>query len=81
MPPDQTRERFGEIVKAAGGASAVAARLGYSANMVSCVVAGTRKPGPEMMRAIKALYGIPMEDWVDEPRLETVSRIVRSNAK
>lgn len=75
MTPDQTRKHFAKLVKNAGGASAVALRVGCSVDMIALLIKGTRTPGMKLARAIQELYKIPMADWLDAPRIETVEKI------
>ena len=75
MQPEQTRKHFSKVVENKGGPSAVAVQLNCSANMISQIMKGRRKPGMQMARAIKELFSIPMEDWVEAPKFETVQRI------
>ena len=76
MTPDQTRKHFLKLVENAGGISAVAVQLNCSANMLSQIGKGRRRPGMDLSRAIEELFQIRMQDWVEPPRFESVQRLV-----
>ncbi len=74
MSPDQTRKRFAKLVKKDGN-PATAARLLCSTTQVQYIVEGKRNPGMRLARRIEAIYGIPMQDWVETPKIRNVKGI------
>lgn len=75
MTPGQTRKLFADLVAKDGGPTAAAARLGCSSTQVSYIVEDKRNPGMRLARAIEAIYNIPMQDWVEPPRVKTIKGV------
>lgn len=75
MTPVSARRKFAEIIHKEGGPKAVALRLGISENHVLKIKNGKRGMTVPMARAIQTLWGMKMEEWAEEPRLETVTRV------
>jgi hypothetical protein len=72
---ESTRKRFAEAVKQHGGPIKAAGALGCSRSFVDMIIDGKRGPGMTISRAIEAIFGIKMQDWVPEPRVEKARRI------
>lgn len=75
--PPATREKFRRKVDELGGVDAAAFKLGCSSSTVSGLISGERNPGMEIGRHIEHLFGIRMQEWVFEPKTETVRRIAQ----
>lgn len=60
------RARFGELVRAAGGAVKVAPQLGCSRAYVDMIIAGRRSPGMKVAYATEQLFGLRMQAWVED---------------
>lgn len=71
-----TREKFRKKVDEVGGPAAAALSLGCTPSFVHMVISGVRRPGMVTARAIEALFGIPMQEWVEEPRVEVTRRVL-----
>lgn len=73
----EARRKFAAAVEKAGGGTAAAFQLGVSAAMVSYICDGKRDVGLETAFRIQEVYGIPMEEWVENTEPETVKRFAR----
>lgn len=76
MAPVDTLKRFAALVEKDGGTTAAAARIGCSTTGVVYIIEGKRNPGMKLARAIQAVYGIPMEDWIEPPKMHMVKGVV-----
>lgn len=61
------REHFAFRVRKIGGTLMAASRLGCTRSHVDMIIAGTRRPSLNMAGRISDAFGIPMEDWRDDP--------------
>ena len=74
---DAARKRFSAAVTAEGNNTEAAFKLGISPAMVSYIRNGEKDPGLETAFRIQEIYGIPMQDWVEDQKTETVKRFAR----
>lgn len=75
MTPLPARKKLADIAKKEGGPKAIALRLGISENYLNKLINGKRPMTLHLAKCIKVLFGIPMDDWEEEPKLETVKRV------
>lgn len=66
MASEKAFKRFAKAVKDSGGAERVAFSLDCSRATVDYLMEGERNPGLEIAWKIEQLYGIRMQDWVDD---------------
>lgn len=58
---DTFRGHLGQLAKGAGGNAALGRRLGVTGQFIDLLIAGKRKPGPKLLKAIGARRKVMIE--------------------